>query len=187
MRRIKYYMVKIFISALYILFATNLFAQHTMLNGDTLILSKDAKFWLNEELIFGSGTMPDRSYTYIYEAPNSLQKLVNNRKRKLLSPGYKGFKSKIVKFEKEIGHNKKEYDYTILVLEMPNGTKYWCDVKNAYTNHEIVLKTSENNGAPVTKSEPDKDDANNLNKKKPDSQKTTSKKKTSKSKATTIF
>ena len=187
MRRMKYYIIRLFISSACILFATNLFAQHTMLNGDTLILSKDAKFWLNEELIFGSGTMPDRSYTYIYEAPNSLQKLVNNHKRKLLSPGYRGFKSKIVKFEKEIGHNKKGYDYTILVLEMPNGTKYWCDVKNAYTNHEIVLKTSENNDVQVTNSEPDKDDANNLKKKKPDSQKTTSKKKTSKSKATTIF
>jgi hypothetical protein len=187
MSRIKYYVVKLFISTACILFATNMFAQHTILNGDTLTLNKEAKFWLNEELIFGSGTMPDRSYTYIYEAPNSLQKLVNNHKRKLLSPGYKGFKSKIVKFEKEIGHNKKGYDYTILVLEMPNGTKYWCDVNNAYTNHEIVLKTSENNGAQVTNSEPAKDDANNLNNKKTDPQKATSKKKPSKSKATPIF
>lgn len=187
MRRTKYHIITIFISFACILFATNLFAQNTVLSGDTLIVSKDAKFWLNEELIFGSGTMPDRSYTYIYEAPNSLQKLVNNRKRKLLSPGYKGFKAKVVKFEKEIGHNKKGYDYTILVLEMPNGTKYWCDVKNAYTNHEIVLKNPENNGAQVTKSEPDKDDANNLNKKKTDPQKATSKKKPSKSKDTEIF
>ena len=183
----KYYTTTILISSACILFATNLFAQNTMLSGDTLILNKEAKFWINEEIIFGSGTMPDRTYSYIYEAPNSLQKLVNNHKRKLLSPGYKGFKAKVVKFEKEIGHNKKGYDYTILVLEMPNGTKYWCDVKNAYANHEIVLKTSENNDAQVTKSEPDKDDANNLNNKKTDPQKTTSKKKVSKSKATTVF
>ena len=173
------------ISTVCILFTMKVLAQHPILNGDTLILNRDAKFWLNEELIFGSGTMPDRSYTYIYEAPNSLQKLVNNHKRKLLSPAYKGFKAKVVKFEKEIGHNKKGYDYTILVLEMPNGTKYWCDVKNAYTNHEIVLKTSENTGPQITKSEPDKDE-NNVTKKKPDP-KSTPKKKTSKTKETTIF
>jgi len=182
----KYYIVRLFISSVCILFATNLFAQHNTLNGDTLILNNQAKFWINEEVIFGSGTMPDRSYTYIYEAPNSLQKLVNNHKRKLLSPAYRGFKSKIVKFEREVGHNKKGYDYTILVLELPNGTKYWCDVKNAYSNHEIVLKTPDNNGAQVTKSEPDKD-ANDLTKKKSDSQKATSKKKASKSKETTVF
>lgn len=186
MRRIRYYIIAIFISSVCILFATNLFAQHTVLSGDTLVLSKDAKFWLNEELIFGSGTMPDRSYTYIYEAPNSLQKLVNNRKRKLLSPAFKGFKSKIVKFEKEVGHNKKGYDYTILVLEMPNGTKYWCDIKNAYTNHEVVLKTSDNNGTQVTRAEPE-NDPNNLNKKKQDSQKSSSKKKTSKPKPAEVF
>ena len=71
MIRIKNYIVRIFIIAVCILFATNLFAQHTVLNGDTLILSKDAKFWLNEELIFGSGTMPDRSYTcLLYTSPS---------------------------------------------------------------------------------------------------------------------
>ena len=184
MRMIKYYLVRVFINSACILFATNLFAQHNTLNGDTLILGNQAKFWINEEVIFGSGTMPDKSYTYIYEAPNSLQKIVNNHKRKLLSPAYKGFKSKIVKFEKEVGHNKKGYDFSILVLEMPNGTKYWCDVNNAYTNHEIVLKTTDNNGTEVTKSEPD---ANNSSNKKSDSQKGTSKKKTTKSKDTPIF
>ena len=120
-------------------------AQHNItLKGDTLILNNQAKFWINEEVSFGSGTMPDKTYSYIYEAPNSLQKLVNNRKRKLLSPGYKGYKSKIVKFEKEIGHNSKDYDYNILVLEMPDGRRYWCDVVNAFSNHEILLKTENN-------------------------------------------
>jgi hypothetical protein len=156
------------------------------LHGDTLILNSDAKFWINEEITFGSGTMPDRSYSYIYEAPNGLKKLVNNHKRKLLPPAYKGFKSKIVKFEKEVGHNKKGYDYSILVLEMPNGTKYWCDVKNAYNNHEIVLKT-DNSGAQLTKSEPGKEDGNNLPKKKSSQQKASPKKKVTKSKETTIF
>ena len=147
MIRIKYFIAAILINSVCILYANNSLAQHTMLHGDTLVVGNDAKFWLNEELIFGSGTMPDRSYTYIYEAPNSLQKIVNNHKRKLLSAEYNGFKSRVVKFEKEIGHNKKGYDYTILVLEMPNGSRYWCDIRNAYANHEIVLNTPGNNGA----------------------------------------
>lgn len=181
MRRIKYYIIKILMSFASILFVMNLSAQHTMLNGDTLILNKEAKFWINEVIAFGSGTMPDRSYSYIYEAPNGLQKLVNNHKRKLLSPSYRGYKSKIVKFEKDVGHNKKGYDYTILVLELPNGTKYWCDVRNAYSNHEIVLNMADNNGAQLTNSDP-KNNASDLPKTKP-----APKKKPAKSKETTIF
>ena len=105
-------------------------AQNTSMHGDTLVLNGQAKFWLNEELQFGSGTMPDKTYSYIYDAPNGLQKLVNDHKKKLMSAGYRGYKCKIVKFEKEIGHAKKENPFTILVLEMPNGTRYWCDVQN---------------------------------------------------------
>jgi len=184
MRRIKFYIIlNIFLSCACIFSTTNLIAQHTLLNRDTLILNDGIKFWINEEVIFGSGTMPDRTYTYVYEAPNSLQKLVNNHKRKLLSPGFKGYKSKIIKFEKEIGHNKKGYDYTILVLEMPDGAKYWCDAKNAFSNHEIVLKTS--GGAQLTKSETDKNDVDSVTKKKSNPQKTPLKKKATKS--TTIF
>jgi hypothetical protein len=142
MSRLSYYLLRIFIGLGYILPAMNVSAQHNnTLKGDTLILNNQAKFWINEEVSLGSGTMPDKTYNYIYEAPNSLQKLINNRKKKLLAPGYKGFKSKIVKFEKEVGHNKKDYDYSILVLEMPDGKKYWCDVVNALSNHEILLKT----------------------------------------------
>lgn len=152
MSRLSYYLLRIFISSGYILPAMNVSAQHNItLKGDTLILNNQEKFWISEEISFGSGTMPDKTYSYIYEEPNGLQKLINNRRRKLLSPGYKGYKSKIVKFEKEIGHNSKEYDYSILVLEMPDGKKYWCDVVNAFSNHEILLKTTENNAAVVTK------------------------------------
>ena len=57
---------------------------------------------------------------------------------------FRNYKSKIVKFEKEIGHNSKEYDYNILVLEMPDGKRVWCDVVNAFSNHEILLKPKNN-------------------------------------------
>ncbi|MGH2647639.1 MAG: hypothetical protein ACRDE8_08735, partial [Ginsengibacter sp.] len=62
---------------------------------------------------------------YIYEAPGGLQKLVNNYKKKSLSTGYRGFKFRIVKFEKDVGLNKKGYDYTILVLQLPS-EKFIC-------------------------------------------------------------
>lgn len=185
MIRIKYYIGIIFISSISILFSNNVVAQHTVLHGDTLVVNNDAKFWLNEELIFGSGTMPDRSYSYIYEAPTGLQKIVANHKRKLLPPVYKGSKSRIIKFEKALGHNKKEFDYTILVLEMPNGNRYWCDARSAYDNHEIVSNAS-GNGAQLSKND-SKDDAGDLKDKKPASKKTPPKKKTTTSKETTIF
>jgi len=104
MNRVSYYLLRLFISSGYILISMNVSAQHNItLKGDTLILGNREKFWINEEISFGSGTMPDKTYSYIYEQPNGFQKLINNRKRKLLSPGYKGYKSKIVKFEKDIG------------------------------------------------------------------------------------
>jgi len=186
MIRVKKYIITIFISSACIFYGTTVLAQHTMMHGDTLVLDNDARFWLNEELIFGSGTMADKSYSYIYEAPNSFQKIVADHKRKLLPSVYKGSKSRIIKFEKALGHNKKAFDYTILVLEMPNGTRYWCDVRNAYTNHEIVSNASGNNGVALSKND-SKDDANDIKDKKPASKKTPSKKKTSASKETTIF
>jgi hypothetical protein len=150
MNRLSYYFLRMFIGSGYILLAMHVCAQHnTTLHGDTLIVNNEAKFWINEEVSFGSGTMPDQAYSYIYEAPNSLQKLINNRKRKLLSPGYKGYKSKIVKFEKEVGHNKKDYNYNIIVLEVPDGKRYWCDVVNAFSNHEILLRTEINTAQKV--------------------------------------
>ena len=142
------YLLRTFIISMASLIVTYAPAQNNIsIKGDTLILNNQAKFWINEEVVFGQGTMPNKSYSYIYEAPNSLQKIINNRKRKLLSPGHKGYKSKVVKFEKEIGRNKKEYNYSIIVLEMPEGKRYWCDVANAFNNHEIQFKTGESNVA----------------------------------------
>jgi hypothetical protein len=131
-----------------LLIVTNASAQNNIsIKGDTLILNNHAKFWINEEVVFGQGTMPNKSYSYIYEAPNSLQKIINNHKRKLLSRGHQGYKSKVVKFEKEIGRNKKEYNYSIIVLETPEGKRYWCDVANAFNNQEIQFRTDESNVA----------------------------------------
>ncbi len=130
------------------------------IKGDTLILNNEAKFWINEEVVFGQGTMPNKSYSYIYEAPTGFQKIVSDRKKKLLAPRYKGYKSKVIKFEKEIGHNKKEFNYNIIVLQMPEGQKYWCDVVNAFNNHEIQITASENNMMQVKDEEVKKGPAN---------------------------
>ena len=149
---------KFFISVLCSIFGKILPAQNLLMHGDTLVLNGQAKFWLNEELQFGSGTMPDKTYSYIYEAPNGLQKLVNDHKKKLMSAGYRGSKCKIVKFEKEIGHSKKENPYSILVLELPNGTRYWCDLQNAYASHEITTNTAGSNVAQSTPPDSNKGD-----------------------------
>jgi len=187
MKRITNSLLKLLMIAVYISAVIHVSAQNNIiLKGDTLILNNNAKFWINEEVMFGSGTMPDKTYSYIYEAPNSLQKLISDRRKKLLSPGYKGYKCKIIKFEKEIGRNRKNYNYSIIVLEMPDGKRYWCDVANAFSNYEILLKPSENNNAQVTKAEININDTNNLHKKKLNGKKVIDHH-AAKSKATTIF
>ncbi len=139
----KTYYKQFIIQIIIVLFATTVSAQN--LHGDTLVLGGHDKFWLSEELVFGNGTMPDGSYNYIYEAPNALQKLVKDHKKRLLMPRYKGYKSKIVKFEKEIGRSKKDDNYSIVVLETADGNRFWCDVANAAANHEILSKEAEKN------------------------------------------
>ena len=148
------YFLGILVSCLGIILPVTSFAQSSVvMNGDTMIVNNDAKFWLDRIIYFGDGTMPDKTYSYIYEAPNPLQKLINNHRKKLLGPGFRGFKCKVVKFEKEIGHDKKYDRYTVLVLEFPNGQRFWCDIVNAYSSNEIVLNEPENKKEEVTKAE----------------------------------
>ncbi len=151
-----------------------------VMHGDTMIVNSEAKFWLNRIIYFGSGSMPNKAYSYIYEAPNPLQKLINNHKKKLMGPGFRGFKCKVVKFEKEVGRSKKGDDYTILVLELPDGKRYWCDIANAYSNNEIVLNEPANRNENVTKADdtPKSDDTK---------KKATTKSKSNKTTPVTIF
>jgi hypothetical protein len=177
MNTIKVFVLKILNCSLIIFSFINASAQNNIsVKGDTLVLNNSAKFWINQEITFGIGTMPDRNYSYIYEAPNNLQKLISSHKKKLLTSGFEGFKARIVKFEKEIGHNKKDYSYDVLVLETPNGNRYWCNVANAYASNEIVIKSAPQ----VAKATPAK--------KTSDTQSNTSKKgKTSKPKPISVF
>jgi hypothetical protein len=177
MNRIELFILKFLICSSITFSFINASAQNNIsLRGDTLILNNSAEFWINEEITFGVGTMPNKDYSYIYTAPNDLQKLISNHKRKLLTPGFEGFKARIVKFEKEIGHNKKDYSYDVLVLETPNGNRYWCNVVNAYASNEIVVKSAPQ----VAKATPVKKISN--------SQSSTSKKaKTSKAKPISVF
>jgi hypothetical protein len=91
----------------------------------------------------------------------------------LLGPGFRGFKCKVVKFEKEIGHDKKYDRYTVLVLEFPNGQRFWCDIVNAYSSNEIVLNEPENKKEEVTKAEDNSKPE--ITKKKPTNSKKSSK------------
>ncbi|HVZ96724.1 MAG TPA: hypothetical protein VG847_07605 [Chitinophagaceae bacterium] len=164
-----------------ILLTTAAAAQKSVvMKGDTMIVNNDAKFWLNRIIYFGNGTMPDRTYSYIYEAPNPLQKLISNHRKKLMRAGFNGFKCKVVKFEKEIGHSKKDDNYTILVLELPDGKRYWCDIANAYNTNEIVLNEPENKKEDVTKTEDAPKPANTK-------KKTTNNNKSSKTAPVSIF
>ncbi len=169
MNRFSFYSAAFLLNILFILHSNQSSAQNNIvLKGDTLILDNNAKFWVNEEVTIGEGSLPDRNYSYIYEAPNSLQKLVKyHHKKKLLPAAFKGYRSRIVKFEKSIGHDKDNYTYDIVVLEMPNGKRYWCNVVKAFDNHEILLASEEEQYAKKKKAGPQK--------------KTTNKKKDSKS------
>jgi|GEM_PF-3766253 len=150
-----------------LLLAVTVSAQKgVVMSGDTMIVNNEAKFWLNRVIYFGDGTMPDRTYSYIYEAPNPLQKIINNHRKKLLSAGFRGFKCKVVKFEKEVGRSRKNDPYTILVLELPDGKRYWCDIANAFGSNEIVLNEPANRNTVVTKAD-DAPKPDNTKKKSP--------------------
>ena len=41
----------------------------------------------------------------------------------------------------------------MLVLEFPDGQRFWCDIVNAYSSNETVLNEPENKKEDVTKAE----------------------------------
>lgn len=147
----KYFLGMLFGCLGIILPITSSAQSSVVMNGDTMIVNNQAKFWLNQIIYFGYGTMPDKTYSYIYESPNPLQKLISDHRKRLLGAGFKGYKCKVVKFEKEIGRNKKDEKYTILVIELPDGKRYWSDIANAYSSNEIVINEPENKTEGITK------------------------------------
>lgn len=103
-----------------------------MLKGDTLILPSGARFWLGEEITIGVGTAPDKSFNFIYEPG-----LVSFLKRKPLGASYYNKKAVIRRFEKDANY-KRSYAYNILVLDFGDKHKYWCDVRGAIDNNELL-------------------------------------------------
>src|ERR1700744_3527616 len=103
-----------------------------ILKGDTLILPNGVKFWVNEEVVIGNGTAPDKSFNFIYEPA-----LVSVLKRKPLGASYYNKKAIIRKFAKDANY-RNSYSYNIIVLDFGDKHKYWCDVRGALDNKERV-------------------------------------------------
>jgi hypothetical protein len=126
-------MKKLIIGIVCTIAVTSLQAQTDIaLKGDTLILPNGTKFWLNEEVILGSGTAPDKSFNFIYEPG-----LYGMLKRKPLSASYYNKKAVIRKFEKDANY-RHSYAYNIVVLDFGDKHKYWCDVRGAMDNSELI-------------------------------------------------
>ena len=100
--------------------------------GDTLVLNNGMKYWLGEQVTLGAGSSGDKSFSFIYEP-----EIPYIKKRKPLDPGYFGQKGTVRKFQRD-GAYKNTYSYNILVLEFSNQKKFWCDVKGALANNEIL-------------------------------------------------
>lgn len=115
--------------------------------GDTLILPSGAKFWLNEEVTLGIGTAPDKSFNFIFE-PGSLGIM----KRRPLGAGYYSKKAVIRKFEKDANY-RHSYTYNIIVLDFGDRHKYWCDVRGALDNKELVSSAPAAATTPAKKKE----------------------------------
>jgi hypothetical protein len=115
------------------------------LKGDTLILPNGARFWLNEEVTLGTGTAPDKSFNFIYEPA-----LISLLKRKPLSASFYNKKAIIRKFEKDANY-KHSYAYNIIVLDFGDKKKYWCDVRGALDNNELLSSLPMNVSKPASR------------------------------------
>jgi len=105
--------------------------------GDTLVLPNGLKFWLGKEVELSSGSLPDRSFAFIYQP-----ELLYLKKKKPLNAGYAGQKATIKKFQRD-GIYKGGYAYNIIVLAFAGGKTFWCDVQNALNSNEITGNRTE--------------------------------------------
>ena len=113
--------------------ALRVYAQtNILLKGDTLILPDGAKFWKGEEVTLGDGSMPDRSFMYIYTP-----EILHMTKKKPLASIFSSRKAIIKNFKKD-GEYKHGYSYNILVLDFGDIRHYWCDVAGAVANKELI-------------------------------------------------
>ena len=103
-----------------------------VVKGDTLLLPNGSKFWLGEQVTLNSGSLPDKSFNYIYE-PEKFRIV----KKKPLSGSYSGLTANITKFQRD-GVYKGSYSYNIVVLDFGRKKTFWCDVQGALDNNEIV-------------------------------------------------
>ena len=108
--------------------------------GDTLILPNGAKFWLNEQITLGSGSLQDKSFAFVFkpELP-----LIN--KRSPADANFAGQTGTIKKFQRD-GAYKNSYSYNILVLDF-NRQRLWCDIQFALSANEIVDNNSKSGQA----------------------------------------
>src|ERR1700727_1824041 len=100
----------VIIAALFITFRAA--AQDQIVaRGDTLVLPNGSKFWMNEQVTLGSGSMPDRSFNFIY-----LPEMLRLVKKKPADANYSGQMATVKKFQRD-GAYKDSYSYNILLLE----------------------------------------------------------------------
>jgi hypothetical protein len=105
--------------------------------GDTLLLPNGSKFWLGKEVTLSSGSLPDKSFNFIYQP-----ELLYLKKKKPLDASYAGQKAVIKKFQRD-GIYKGGYAYNIIVLAFTGGKTFWCDVQNALSSNEIAGNRTE--------------------------------------------
>jgi hypothetical protein len=100
--------------------------------GDTLVLPSGSKFWLGEQVTLASGSMPDKTFAFVY-----LPELLHITKKKPAEVSYSGQTATVKKFQRD-GIYKNSYSYNILVLEFTDRRRYWCDIEGAISANEIV-------------------------------------------------
>src|ERR1700733_6251392 len=106
--------------------------------GDTLVLPNGSKFWLGEQVMVGSGSLPDKTFSYIY-----VPEILHITKRKPAEASYSGQMATVKKFQRD-GAYKDGYSYNILVLDFSDRRRYWCDILGAVNANEIIDNNAKN-------------------------------------------
>jgi len=100
--------------------------------GDTLVLPNGSKFWLGEQVTLGSGSLQDRTFSYIFDPEIPLIP-----KRRAAAANYSGQTATVKKFQRD-GAYKNSYSYNILVLDFNDRRRLWCDILPAISANEII-------------------------------------------------
>lgn len=128
--------MKLIFLSLFFIFPITIFAQIETIKSDSITLSDGSIYKKGELVNIGSGSKSDKGYAFISTQPSKIGK--NVIAAVSLTPGWEGYKMKIVGFQLIGSEMSGKKYYLILAINDNKDMRYICDPILAKQAKEIL-------------------------------------------------